>query len=219
MAGNTYFNRKLHSLLGVLPIGFFLIEHMLTNYTAFNLGHQGFIDAVMWLQELPLVLLLEIFFIFLPLLYHAVYGLYMAYQSRNNVSNYGYFRNWMFKLQRITGIVTLIFIVWHLFETRFQVAIGAVEHAGLGVTMNAIASNQVYFALYCVGIISTVFHFSNGLWSFLVSWGITVGPRAQRVSTYACMGIFVVMSVMFILSLSAFLNPEFQEMPTISLGR
>ena len=24
------------------------------------------------------------------------------------------------------------------------------------------------------------FHFANGLWGFLIHWGITVGPRAQR---------------------------------------
>jgi|GEM_PF-3722176 len=27
MAVNSYYSRKLHSLLGVVPLGFFLIEH------------------------------------------------------------------------------------------------------------------------------------------------------------------------------------------------
>lgn len=213
MTGNSYYYRKIHSLLGVIPVGFFLIEHMLTNYAAFNEGHQGFIDSVLWLNRLPLVLALEIVGIWLPLLYHGVYGLYVAYTARNNVSNYGYFRNMMFMLQRVTGVITFIFVAWHFFETRFQVTLGNVEHEGLGVHMHEITTQPLLFTIYVIGVVAATFHFANGLWSFLVSWGITIGPRAQRVSTYVCMGLFIIMTVMFLLSLYAFTGSEFQDMP------
>jgi len=218
MFRNSYFSRKLHSLLGVIPVGFFLVEHLLTNYKAFQGGHVAFMEGVQWLHELPLVLALEIFGIWLPLLYHAVYGLYVAYTARNNVSNYGYFRNQMFFLQRVTGVITFLFIAWHFFETRLQIAIGNVAQDAIGTQMHAIASNPVNFVLYCIGIVAAVFHFSNGMWSFLVSWGITIGPRSQRVSTIIWMGVFVVMSVMFILSLTAFVDPEFQNVPKMAQG-
>lgn len=217
MFKNSYYSRKLHSLLGVIPVGFFLIEHLLTNYTAFSGGHEAFLDQVNWLHELPLVLLLEIFGIWIPLAYHAIYGLYVAYTARNNVTNYGYFRNQMFFLQRVTGVLTFLFVAWHFFQTRLQITLGLAQDE-VGIHMHGIASNPVYFALYCIGIVSAVFHFSNGMWSFLVSWGITVGPRAQRVSTYIWMGVFVVMSIMFILSLTAFLDPQFQQMPEMAKG-
>ncbi|CAH1209300.1 Succinate dehydrogenase cytochrome b558 subunit [Paenibacillus allorhizoplanae] len=205
---NSYYFRKIHSLLGVIPVGFFLIEHLLTNYEATK-GPEEFLAQINWLNGLPLVLLMEIVGIWLPLLYHAVYGLYVAYQSRNNVSSYGYFRNTMFMLQRVTGVLTFLFIAWHLFETRVQVALGNVAHEELGNTMHEIATNPVIFTLYLVGIISATFHFTNGLWSFLVSWGITIGPRAQRFSTIITMGLFVLMTVMFIMSLTAFTGTEF----------
>ncbi|MCD1259764.1 succinate dehydrogenase cytochrome b558 subunit [Paenibacillus athensensis] len=212
MTGNSYYFRKIHSLLGVIPVGFFLIEHLLTNYEAVK-GHAAFVDQINWLNGLPLVLFMEIFGIWLPLLYHAVYGLYVAYQARNNVSNYGYFRNRMFFLQRVTGVITFLFVAWHFFETRLQVAFGNVEHSELGMTMHDIATNPVLFTIYVIGIVSAVFHFSNGMWSFLVSWGITVGPRAQRISTYIWMGVFVVMAVMFIMSLVSFTGTEFEQLP------
>lgn len=217
MFKNSYYSRKLHSLLGVIPVGFFLIEHLLTNYKAFSGGHAAFLDQVYWLHELPLVLFLEIFGIWIPLAYHAIYGLYVAYTAKNNVSNYGYFRNQMFMLQRVTGVITFLFVAWHFFQTRFQITLG-LEQGEIGIRMHDIASNPVYFVLYCIGIVSAVFHFSNGMWSFLVSWGITVGPRAQRISTYIWMGVFVIMSIMFILSLSAFVNPEFQQLPQVAKG-
>ncbi|WP_040952984.1 succinate dehydrogenase cytochrome b558 subunit [Gorillibacterium massiliense] len=215
MKGNSYHFRKIHSLLGVIPVGFFLVEHLITNYSAYNEGHQAFIDNVKWLNSLPLILVIEALFIWLPLLYHGVYGLYVAYTARNNVKNYGYFRNLMFTLQRVTGVLTFLFISWHVFETRIQVALGNVTHEELGVKMHDIFTQPIPFALYAIGVIAASFHFSNGMWSFLVSWGITIGPRAQRISGYVWLGVFVVMAVMFVLTMVAFTGSEFQDTSTI----
>jgi succinate dehydrogenase / fumarate reductase cytochrome b subunit len=218
MTGNSYFYRKLHSLLGVIPVGFFFVEHLLTNYAAVKEGHQGFVDQIHWIHSLPLVLGLEIFFIWLPLLYHGIYGLYVAYTARNNVSSYGYYRNIMFMLQRVTGVLTLLFIAWHFFETRIQVAIGAVSQDEVGVRMHEIFTNPVSIVLYVVGILAATFHFSNGMWSFLVSWGVTVGPRAQRISGFVWMGVFVIMAVMFLMSINAFTGAEFQDTSVLKKG-
>ncbi len=75
--------------------------------------------------------------------------------------------------------------------------------------MNEILSNNLTFALYVIGVIAAVFHFSNGMWSFLVSWGITVGPRAQAVSTWVWAVVFVVVSYIGVRALFAFVDPEF----------
>ncbi|GAA3408834.1 succinate dehydrogenase cytochrome b558 subunit [Paenibacillus hodogayensis] len=218
MTGNSYYYRKLHSLLGVIPVGFFLVEHLITNYEAFNGGHQGFIDSVRWLNSLPLVFFLELFGIWLPILYHGIYGLFVAFQSRSNVSNYGYFRNLMFTLQRVTGVVTLIFIAWHFFTTRFQVTLGNQTHDSLGVLMHEVFTTPAYFTMYLIGVLASTFHFTNGMWSFLVSWGITVGPRAQRVSSIVWMGVFVVMSIMFILTMVAFTDASFQDTSVLDMA-
>lgn len=204
----SFYSRRLHSLLGVIPLGVYLTTHMLANYQAVN-GPKRFLETVEFINGMPLILLMEIFVIWLPLLYHGVYGLYIAYQARNNVMGYSYFRNQMFMWQRITGVLTLLFVAWHVFQTRIQVALGHIHHDELGQQMHEIAISPLYFAIYIIGIVATTFHFSNGLWSFMVSWGITVGPRAQRVSTYICMGIFVIMSVLFILAFVAFTGHEF----------
>jgi succinate dehydrogenase / fumarate reductase, cytochrome b subunit len=209
---NSYLFRKIHSLLGIVPVGAFLIMHLISNYAATK-GHSEFVEKVLWIQSLPLVFFLELFFIWLPLLYHAVYGLYVAYTARNNVMNYGYFRNQMFLWQRITGVVTFLFVAWHVFETRVQVALGNVSHDGLGMQMNEILSNPISLTIYVIAVIMVSFHFCNGIWGFLVSWGITVGPRAQKISTIICMLVFVVMSTMFILSIVSFTGAEFEQLP------
>lgn len=210
MKRGYFYSRKLHSLLGIIPLGFFLVEHMLTNFSAFDGGKEAFQSSVKMLNDLPLIFFLELFGIWLPLLYHGVYGLYIAYTARNNVGNFNYGRNVAFLWQRITGVITFIFVTWHVFETRFQITLGNVTHEELGTHMNSIVSQPLMFAVYTIGVISASYHFTNGLWAFLVSWGITIGPRAQKVSAKICMGLFVIMSVMFVLSLIGFRGEEFQ---------
>jgi len=216
MKGNSYLSRKIHSLLGVIPLGLFFIEHMLTNYAAYEGGPQGFKDSVKFLNDLPLVFFLELFGIWLPLLFHGVYGLYVAYQSNINTGQFKYGRNWAFAAQRITGVITFIFVFWHLYQTRYQVMIGAVTHEELGGLMHDITNNGFYLILYIIGVVAATFHFSNGMWAFLVSWGITVGPRAQRISSNIWIGVFVIVSLLFLLSLFSFRGDEFKEAASLA---
>jgi succinate dehydrogenase / fumarate reductase cytochrome b subunit len=53
--------------------------------------------------------------------------------------------------------------------------------------------NNAIFLIYVIGIAATVWHFANGIWLFMVDWGITIGERAQRLTGYACIafGIFL----------------------------
>ncbi|HZG60745.1 MAG TPA: succinate dehydrogenase cytochrome b558 subunit [Anoxybacillus sp.] len=201
MAGNReFFYRRLHSLLGVIPVGLFLVQHLVVNHFATR-GPEAFNRAAHFMENLPFRYFLEIFVIFLPLLFHAIYGLYVAFTAKNNVSQYNYFRNWMFMLQRLSGIITLIFVTWHVWETRVQAAFGAEVNYEM---MANIVDNPIMLGFYILGIISTVFHFSNGLWSFFVSWGITVTPRSQLISTYVTMAIFVALSIVGIRAILAF---------------
>jgi succinate dehydrogenase / fumarate reductase, cytochrome b subunit len=201
-----FFNRKLHSLLGVIPVGAFLIIHLYTNYLA-HYGRERFTQQVKMMENIPFLVIVEIVFIFLPLLYHAIYGLYIAFQAKHNVSNYGYFRNMMFFLQRVTGVITLIFIVWHVWQTRIQIAIGAITPEGFYDIMVNVFQNGAMIVFYVIGLLSATFHFSNGMWSFLVSWGITIGPRAQRISTYVWLVFFVILSYIGLSAMFAFINP------------
>jgi succinate dehydrogenase / fumarate reductase, cytochrome b subunit len=202
-AGRSFINRRLHSLLGVIPVGFFLLEHLYTNF-AMTKGVKHFVEQVEWIWDLPFLPLLEIFFIFIPLLYHAIYGLYVAFQARNNVKRFSTFRNIMFMLQRVTGVITLVYIVWHVWQTRIQLLIHDWTAMELANQTAAILHNPLTLTLYLIGLIAAVFHFSNGMWSFLVSWGVTVGPRAQLVSTWVWGFVFLVVSYLGVSSLLAF---------------
>ncbi|MGJ7920502.1 succinate dehydrogenase cytochrome b558 subunit [Neobacillus sp. LXY-4] len=202
MAENReFFYRRLHSLLGVIPVGLFLTQHLVINHFATK-GVDAFNEASEFMANLPFKWFLETFIIFLPLLFHAIYGIYIAFTAQNNVGRFGFFRNWMFALQRVSGVITLIFLAWHVWETRVAAAMGAEVNFDM---MANILSNPFMLVFYIVGVISAIFHFANGLWGFFVSWGITVSPRSQQISTYVTLGIFVALSIVGLRAIFAFI--------------
>jgi succinate dehydrogenase / fumarate reductase cytochrome b subunit len=213
----TFILRKLHQLSGIVPLGAFLLEHFYTNSKAVN-PHTGVADfnqAVADLQAIPYVLLIEITFIFIPLLYHAIYGLMITWEARPNNLAYPYPRNWFYTIQRITGIILFFFIAFHVLNMRFGIIPG-LDTFGKPVAHNpgeafAIVKNEFsktwIFAIYVVGITSTIWHFANGIWLFLVDWGIAIGSRAQRLTGYACIAIGFALLAVGINALTAFVNP------------
>lgn len=200
MAERDFVSRRLHSFLGLIPIGLFLIVHLTVNYFATR-GADAFNKAAGFMESLPYLIFLEIVFIYLPLLFHAIYGIYIAFQAKTNVNRYKYYRNWLFFFQRWTGLFLVIFLAWHIWQTRVEMAI----HQSLNYdTMAHILSNPAMLIFYIVGVLSAVFHFSNGLWAFLVHWGIIVTPKSQKAMAWVSAIVFVLLAIVGIRAIFAF---------------
>ena len=206
---STFVFRKLHQLTGILPLGFFLLEHFYTNSKAMT-GPADFNNAVRDLQSIPYVIFIEIGGIFLPLIYHAVYGLFITWEMRPNNVSYPYPRNWFYTIQRITGIILFFFITFHVLNFRFGLIPGLNELSvadhpdrAFDIVSREFANNAI-FIVYVVGIASTVWHLANGLWLFAVDWGIVIGERAQRLAGYACIAIGLLLLAVGINAQAAF---------------
>jgi succinate dehydrogenase / fumarate reductase cytochrome b subunit len=126
--GYTFVLRKLHSLLGIIPIGAFLLEHLLSNFEALK-GPSAYGAQVKFLNSLPLVRVLEWTFIFLPLLYHGLYGVWIWIRGKSNVVYYPWAGNWMYVAQRYTGLIALLYIGQHVYLQRFS-GVSLPEHPG-----------------------------------------------------------------------------------------
>lgn len=197
---NEFYWRRLHSLLGIIPIGLFVTQHLIINHFATR-GAESFNTAAHFIENLPFIYFLEWFVIYIPLMFHAFYGVYLAFTSKNNVQRYGTFRNWMFFLQRVTGVFLVIFIAWHIYETRIQKMFGTEVNFDM---MADILSNPFMIVFYALGIIAATFHLANGLWSFLVTWGLAQSARSQRIVTYVTLIVFVVLTIIGLRALFAF---------------
>ena len=193
----------------------FLLEHFYTNSKALaeNTGAADFNKAVADLQSIPYILLIEICGIFIPLIYHAVYGMVITIEARPNNLAYPYPRNWFYLIQRATGVILFFFITFHVLNFRFglipglnRVSVASKPELAFGIVSGEF-HNIWIFLIYMVGITATVWHFANGIWLFLVDWGITIGERAQRLAGYACIGFGAVLLLVGINAAVGFIRP------------
>jgi succinate dehydrogenase / fumarate reductase cytochrome b subunit len=188
--------RKLHSLFGIIPVGVFLCFHLFENSLTTR-GAEYYTEHVVYkIAGLPYVQFMEIFFIGLPILFHGIYGVVIWFQGRSNVTRYRYFRNWMYWLQRVGGAVAFVFIVTHVWSTRLgEITNASVSKSDLFANLAGSLHNPWILAWYIIGILAAVIHFSNGIWLALITWGITLGPRSQRISSWvcACIGLILLL--------------------------
>jgi len=195
-----------------MPLGIFVLEHFYTNSKALT-GAADFNNAVKDLQSIPYILFVEIGGIFIPLIYHAVYGLVITMEWRPNNLAYPYPRNWFYTIQRITGVILFFFITFHVLNFRFGLIPGLnmISVAHRPEMAFDIVSREFrmvpIFIIYMIGITATVWHLANGIWLFLVDWGITIGERAQRVTGYACIGFGIFLLLVGINAAVAFIRP------------
>ena len=207
----TFVLRKLHQLSGIVPLGLFLLEHFYTNSKALT-GAADFNNAVKDLQSIPYIIFVETIGIFIPLIYHAVYGLVITAEARPNNLAYPYSRNWYYLIQRITGVVLFLFITFHVLNFRFGMIPGlnnqsVATHANEAFSIVAREFRMIpIFIIYMIGITATVWHFANGIWLFLVDWGITIGERAQRLTGYACIAFGVLLLLVGVNAAVAFIR-------------
>src|SRR3954452_2928837 len=58
-------------------------------------------------------------FIYLPILYHTVYGIWITLTGQPNNANYPYAKNWFYLLQRISAIVIVFFMLFHILALKY----------------------------------------------------------------------------------------------------
>ena len=202
---NTHFLlRRVHSLLGLLPVGGFLCFHMWENSQA-RFGAAYYNKYIVEkIQGMNYVHLLEIFVIALPILFHLLYGCVIWWYGKSNLGNFGYFRNWMWWVQRISGFGIAAFLTMHVGWTRIwsiwneQIAHDMYSH------MRVLLSNPITLTAYILGLVLAILHLTNGLWTFGITWGITTTPKAQKVSMAILGAVFLALLFFGLHGLSGF---------------
>lgn len=178
--------QRLFSLSGVLPIGVFLVWHIS--------GYAAAASAARGLSSVPAAfgtslgsVFLEVVFIGLPMLYHAVYGLLLVRRGSTNVQTYPLGSNWRFALQRWTGVVAFAFILYHVSVFRVPVVLGRLREAELPARLVAELSRTSELGIPTaalvafVGLSACVLHLTQGLITFCASWGITRSRQSSRI--------------------------------------
>ena len=197
--------RRLHSITGIVPIGVYMLVHIYFE-NAFILGGGAKFDQLVTgiaTIPIPILLAIEITVLWAPILYHALYGfVVMASADVGTATHFRYANSLLYVLQRISGVVAFVFIAWHVYSLRLSFYFRGLEIDY--ALMHGILSNPAWFAFYVIGVVASVFHFCNGIFTFCITWGITVSERSQELVHRVALGLFVVLAIGAVAILAAF---------------
>lgn len=181
------------SFLGVFPLGLYVVLHYWTNISSLG-GPEAFNRALSESRDHVGFLALEIL-LGLAIAIHTFVGLRLLILSRPNNHLQRHFRNLKFLLHRLAALGVGLFIVAHVVKARIMPAFtpaGAESFAGMREAFH----EPITLAVYALGNLGIAFHLANGLWTFLITWGLTVTPRSQRVSQVLSILFFLVLAGM-----------------------
>jgi succinate dehydrogenase / fumarate reductase cytochrome b subunit len=192
--------RRLHSLSGLVPVGAYMVIHLLTNASVLD-APATYQENVYRIHSLGRALVLvEWGFIFLPLIFHAVFGVIIIRGGLPNNHHYPYVSNLRYTLQRVSGMIAFVFIFWHVFHmhgwfhgeawlTRLAEPLGGARFRPFNAASSLALALQGFVvpALYAIGMLASVFHLANGIWTMGITWGVWISPTAQRRASWICL--------------------------------
>jgi len=193
---------RLFSLAGLIPVGAYMVVHLLTNASIVN-GPMSFQEQVDRIHSLGMALpLIEWVFIFIPIMFHATIGCLIISGAVPNTNAYPYAGNFRYTLQRATGMIAFAFIVFHVIQLHHFFGAPFKGHGGgefdphHAASSTAVALQPMWVtALYAIGMLACVYHFANGLWSQGITWGLWTSAPAQRRASWISLIIGVGLAI------------------------
>ncbi len=212
--------RRLHSLSGIVPLGAYMCVHLITNASLLN-GVETFQRAVYAIHSLGRLLpLVEWGFIFGPLLFHAIVGIWITKTGRPNTNRYNMVGNRRYTWQRITGLIAFVYLMMHVWHLHGWVHFGPWVALGdkLGFaqfrpynaasTLALAMDNYFWPAFYLVGVLACVYHLANGIWTAGITWGLWISAAAQKRATKVCAAFGVALSLVAVSAWAAALTTD-----------
>ena len=206
---------RLFSLAGLIPVGAYMVVHLLTNASVIN-GVSAFQENVDRIHSLGKALwIVEWAFIFLPLMFHAAVGWLIISGAMPNTGSYAYASNIRYTLQRATGIIAFVFIVLHVIQLHHffgapfkeigDTKFGAQFDPTHAASSAAVALQPLWIkGLYLVGMLSAIYHFANGLWTQGITWGIWTSAKAQKRASWVSVIVGLLLTAVGVTALAGF---------------
>jgi succinate dehydrogenase / fumarate reductase cytochrome b subunit len=185
---------RLGSILGVVPLGIWTINHLWHNLSAF----QG---AAAWQADVteyahPLAFFASSVVALLPLGLHMVWGIGRLATVRPNLGRYRYFDNLRYVLQRLSAIGLVLLLGAHLWLAMLRPRLTTGRPEPFSDIAHEMHHHWPTLAVYIVFVLAVAYHLANGLHTFAMGWGIVSSRRALRHTFVAILLVFFVLLAM-----------------------
>jgi len=200
--------------------GGYLLVHLLVNATIAQ-GGTHFQVQVDKIHSLPFLEAVEWSLIFIPFLFHAFYGIYILVNGRPNVTAYPYTKNVFYLLQRISAVVILFFILFHVLSLKYEMFGDKLAFIPKDQALATIGQHMQYSWLlpaivYPLGILASAYHTANGLWTGAITWGLTISAASQRRFGYVCTVLFIILTILGMIAVVAAARLHPAEIPPVT---
>jgi succinate dehydrogenase / fumarate reductase cytochrome b subunit len=205
---NEFLIRRLHSLSGLVPVGAYMCVHLITNASLLG-GAAVFQNNVFTIHSLPFLPVIEWAFIFFPIIFHAVAGIWIAQTGKSNLQSYRLAGNRRYTWQRITGYIAILFIFTHVFHLHGwfhtdwwlksiaePIGMAQFKPYNAASTLATAMTGVLWPIFYAIGVLACTFHLANGIWTAGITWGVWLTPKSQKRASIACslFGVFIGMA-------------------------
>ncbi|MBX5482969.1 MAG: succinate dehydrogenase [Myxococcaceae bacterium] len=185
---------RLGSLLSILPLGVWTVNHLADNLGAFK-------GAEVWERQVtqynsPISHVITLVVVLGPLVIHAAWGIQRLFSFRPNNVAYPFWGNLKYLVQRIAAVGVLLFIGAHLWLALLHPRLVEGHAEPFSDIASAMRHHWPTLVVYLLGTLGVAYHLANGVSTFSWMWGAVGGRRSlARFDIVAAVVFFVVLAM------------------------
>ena len=187
----SFVRSRLGSLLAVVPLAVWTVNHLWNNLSAFHGAAQWQADVTEYRH--PIVFFASGLIALLPLVLHTIWGIGRLLSAQPNNVRYKYFANTKYAVQRLSAIGVMFFLGAHIWLAFLDPRINTGRPEAFAHIAHEMHHHLPTLVVYLLGTLGVAYHLANGLHSFSMGWGIVVSRRALKRLDVGVIVIFLVL--------------------------
>ena len=187
----SFLRDRMGSLLAVVPLSVWTIDHLWNNLSAFKSGAAW--QAAVTDHGHPFAFFAVSVVALLPLVLHTVWGIGRLFSTRPNNVRYKTFSNLKYALQRLSAIGVMGFLGAHIWLAMLHPRITTGKPEPFADITQQMHHHLPTLAVYLLGTLGVAYHLANGLHSFTMGWGIVTSRRALKKLDIGVILLFLVL--------------------------
>ncbi|WP_242359910.1 succinate dehydrogenase [Anaeromyxobacter sp. SG17] len=193
VVAGTFLGSKLASLLGLLPVGVWTVNHLWDNLAALRGGAAW--ERAVTEHSSPATQAVTLAVVLVPLLLHSGWGL--ARLPRTRVPRHvGRFASLRHGLHRLSALGLLLFLGAHLWLALIRPRLLEGGPEPFEHLAHQMRFHLPTLIVYVLGVLGTAYHLANGLQAVGVGWGLRFGRGTMSRLSLTSGAAFVVLLAM-----------------------
>ena len=185
---------RLGSFLAVVPLSFWVVNHLWDNLSAFN-GAAAWEASVTGYSN-PFAQVFTFIIVMLPLLIHTGWGIIRLFNFKPNNGRYNNYGNLKYIVQRLSAVGVLFFLGAHIWLAFLHPRLVEGHPEPFSDIAREMHHHFPTLIVYLLGTLGTSYHLANGLQGFAMYWGLFSSDRSMRRFEPVAIGLFLLLTAM-----------------------